>query len=132
MGLAEATAATKALVLAGMALVGAEAAFFHGRVRFFHPAMWTPAAYAILVLGFGIPHLLDPADPLTQLGYYYLLWVGLAAGVAGHLFHLRRAARLIRSIGKDYYRRLAAGPPLLLPLALSLFSLLGLVAFHIR
>jgi Na+-driven multidrug efflux pump len=93
--------------------------------------MWTPPAYALLALCLGAWYLASRPSPTAQLAYYYLLWVGLAVGAAGLFFHLRRALRSISSVGKERYRALAAGPPLLLPLAFALFGLFGLAAFHL-
>lgn len=117
------------LVVATVILAGAEAAFFHGRTRFFHPAMWTPPAYALLALGLGGWHLLSPASVLARLAFYYLLWVGLAVGLAGWGFHLRRAVRALRQGPRHRYRTLAVGAPLLFPLLFALLGLLGLAAF---
>ena len=131
LGAVEARGLLLALVLAGISLAGAEAAFFHGRSRFLHPAMWVPAAYALLALALGIPHLVRPAHPLALVGFYYLLWVGVAVGLAGHLFHVRRGVRLLGSPRAGHYRALTMGPPLLYPLITALLALLGLAAFHL-
>jgi hypothetical protein len=120
-----------ALALAGPVLSAAEASLFHGRTRFAHPAMWVPAAYGLLQVGLGVPCLLDPLQPLARLGYYFLLWVGLAVGVSGCLWHLRQGLRALRAASRGRWRRLAVGPPPLAPLAFAIYAVLGLVAFHL-
>ena len=119
------------LAVAGIVLAGAEAAFFHGRTRFFHPAMFVPPAYALLALWLGSWHLADPEAPLPREALYYLLGVGVLVGLAGETFHLRRAARALRSTPKGRYRTLSVGAPLSLPLLFLLFGLMGIVAFHL-
>ena len=118
-----------ALTLAGIALAGFEASFAHGRTRFLQPGMWVPPAYLILALWLGGWYLAAPDSALPRLGLYYLLWVGLAVGLTGEFFHLRRAKRLAASAPRGRYRALAAGPQLTLPLLFTLLSLFGLLAF---
>lgn len=119
-----------ALIVAALVLLGAEAAFLHGRTRFFHPAMWTPAAFGLLAAALGLWLAAGPAA-LARLAFYYLLWVGLLAGLAGEIFHLRRAARALRQSPAHRYRTLAMGAPLSLPLLFTLLSLLGLRVFSL-
>jgi hypothetical protein len=119
------------LTLIGLVMAGAEAALLHGRVRFSHPAMWAPAAFLVLALGFGIPALLMPELLISRLSFYYSLWVALAVGVAGQLFHLRRAVRAVRSGRTSLYRALAVGPPPLTPLMFTVLGFFGLLAFEL-
>lgn len=109
---------------AGFALIGTQVTLFHYRGNFRNPTMWAPVItaplLALLLLWYG----LAPTRGLQVL-LVWLLWVETFAGLGGFGMHLRGVSQRLGGVGLN---NILTGPPIVLPLTLSAFSALGLMA----
>ncbi|HYF81067.1 MAG TPA: hypothetical protein VD973_28475 [Symbiobacteriaceae bacterium] len=110
------------------AMVGTQVILFHYRGNFRHWTMYTPvvgAPLAALVLAW---FAFFPSATLRLL-LTWVLWIEAFAGLGGFGMH----ARGIRQrLGGFVMNNVLTGPPIVLPLTLSAFSLLGLMALYWR
>ncbi|HWI64134.1 MAG TPA: hypothetical protein VNT75_20035 [Symbiobacteriaceae bacterium] len=112
----------------GFALVGTQVSLFHYRGNFRHWTMYTPvigAPVAALSLAW---YAFFPSA-LVQTVLTWILWIEAFAGLGGFGMHARGVSQ---RLGGFVLNNVLTGPPILLPLALSAFSLLGLVALYWR
>lgn len=112
----------------GFAMVGAQAFLFHYRGNFRHWSMYTPVIGAPLAALSLIWFALFPSAAM-RTAVTWILWIEVFSGLGGLTMH----ARGIRQrIGGFVMNNVLTGPPIVLPLTLSAFGLLGLMALYWR
>lgn len=113
--------------LAFLAL-GLQVIFFHYRQNFRHWAMWIPVLATPV---FGLVGLLISFynTPVLRSLWLVLLAVGALAGILGFWLHLRGVGERV-----DGYKlnNFLIGPPIMLPLLITVMSVLGLAALYWR
>jgi hypothetical protein len=112
----------------GFALIGTQVSLFHYRGNFRHWTMYIPvtgAPLAALALGW----LAFYPSLTAKTVVIWILWIEVFAGLGGFTMH----ARGIRQrLGGFVMNNVLTGPPIVLPLTLTAFSLLGLMALYWR
>ncbi len=112
----------------GFAMVATQVSLFHYRGNFRNWTMWGPVISApiaaLLLLWYG----LYPAAGLRAFTTWFL-WVELFAGFGGFGMHVRGVTQRLGGWGLN---NVLTGPPVVLPLTLSAFSVLGLMALHVQ
>lgn len=112
----------------GFAMVGTQVSLFHYRGNFRNWTMWIPVVGAptlALLLG---AYALFPATALRPV-VVWALWLEAASGLGGFTMHARGVAQ---RLGGFHLNNVLTGPPIVLPLTLTAFSLLGLMALFWR
>jgi len=112
----------------GFALVATQVSLFHYRGNFRSWTMWTPVITAPLAAILMFWYGLYPAAGLRTLLTWFL-WVEAFAGLGGFGMHARGVTQRLGGWGLN---NVLTGPPIVLPLTLSAFSVLGLMALHVR
>lgn len=110
------------------ALVGTQVSLFHYRGNFRHWTMWipvttAPAAAVLLAL-----YAFYPSTGF-KLFMTWFLWAETVGGLGGFSMHARGVAQRLGGFGMN---NVLTGPPIVLPLTLTAFSLLGLMALYWR
>jgi hypothetical protein len=109
-------------------LVAVQVSLFHYRGNFRHWTMWTPVIGAPLAALLILGYLFAPAPGLRVLLTWFL-WIEALGGLGGFGMHARGITQRLGGFGMN---NVLTGPPIVLPLTLSAFSLLGLVALYWR
>lgn len=114
---------------AGFALVAVQVTLFHYRGNFRNWTMWTPVISAPLAALLLTYYALAPSPGARTLTTWFL-WIEALAGLGGFAMHARGIGQRVG--GWSTINNVLTGPPIVLPLTLSAFSLLGLMALHLR
>lgn len=116
------------LLLTGLLFLGifTQVTMFHSRQNFRFPSQWVPVV-ATPVLGVLALLLVASPSPAVRAVFAPLLWVGAGAGVYGGVVHFLGVGQRVE--GYTGYNFLV-GPPIVLPLTITLVSLLGLLALR--
>lgn len=116
------------LVGAAYLALALQAGLFHYRQNFRNPSMWLPVAGGGLI---GLAAILLALLNLTLLLPLVtaLFWIGLLAGFIGFFYHFRGVGQRVEGYA---FRNLLVGPPVILPLLLSILGLAGLLAVYWR
>lgn len=112
----------------GFGLIGLQVTLFHYRGNFRNWSMWIPvitAPIAALLTGW---YALAPF-PYMRPVITWFLWAEAFGGLGGFGMHARGIAQ---RLGGFQMNNVLTGPPITLPLTLTAFSLLGLVALYWR
>ncbi|HYF94628.1 MAG TPA: hypothetical protein VD969_20645 [Symbiobacteriaceae bacterium] len=112
----------------GFALVATQVSLFHYRGNFRNWTMYLPvvtAPVAALLLAW---YAFAPGAGLRAFITWFL-WIEAVAGLGGFGMHARGITQRVGGFGMN---NVLTGPPIVLPLTLSAFSLLGLMALYWR
>jgi lysylphosphatidylglycerol synthetase-like protein (DUF2156 family) len=118
------------LLLVGLAelLLFGQVTMFHYRQNFHHTAMWLPIIGTPLIGIAAILLALINTPALVGL-VKVLFWIGLVAGLIGFYYHFRGVGKRV-----DGYvtRNFLVGPPVILPLMISVLAVVGLFGLYWR
>lgn len=99
---------------------------FHLRQNFRHPAMWSPVIATPLL---GVLSLMATRNPSTTLlsVFSFFLALGAVIGLVGTYFHLVGVGNRVEGYTLNNFM---VGPPPVLPLTVTVVSVLGLVVVY--
>jgi hypothetical protein len=113
---------------AGFALIGTQVSLFHYRGNFRNPTMWVPVITAPIGALLTLWYAVAPIPVLRPILVWFL-WAEAAGGLGGFGMHARGVAQ---RLGGFQLNNVLTGPPIMLPLSLTAFSLMGLAALYWR
>jgi hypothetical protein len=112
----------------GFTMVAVQVSLFHYRGNFRHWSMWIPVIsapiLALLVAGYALM-----PSPLYRPLVVFALWAESLGGLTGFGMHVRGVTQRLGGFGLN---NVLTGPPVVLPLTLTAFSLLGLMVLYWR
>lgn len=97
---------------------------FHLRQNFRHPAMWSPVIETPLLGALALWITWNPTAPLLTT-FAVLAGLGAVTGIVGTYFHLVGVGARVQGYTLNNFM---VGPPPVLPLTVTVVSLLGIVA----